>query len=91
MKHVVKLLCTLAAGFCIFTAVSFASITPVQAKANEVSVLVIGEGVDTEEEVNKEQELRTGILYLMPSVVIAITLTIIVMRQKRENREREGR
>ncbi len=43
---------------------------------------------EAEPETDPETQRRNELMYLMPSVVIAVVLTIMVMRQKMENRNR---
>ena len=44
---------------------------------------------EPEPETDPETQRRNELMYLMPSVVIAVVLTIMVMRQKMENRNRK--
>ena len=77
-------------AFCAALLCMFMGITPVQAETtvNEPLVLnVTKEGEETEAP-SQKQQVQTGIFYLMPSVVMAVVLTIIVMRQKKANRNR---
>ena len=39
-------------------------------------------------EADSDQQMRNAIFYLMPSVVMAAVLTVIVVRQKMENKNR---
>ena len=77
-----------AALLCMWMSVS--AVTPLQAETSVREPLVLNmtqEGEETEAP-SQEEQLRTGIFYLMPSVAMAVVLTIIVMRQKKANRNR---
>ncbi len=81
-----KMIC--AALLCMRMGISAA--VPVQAERFAAEPLVVNVSQEGEEPdaPNQEQQVQTGIFYLMPSVVMAVVLTIIVMRQKKANRNR---
>ncbi len=54
----------------------------------EQTVCLAEEEHETDDPSDSEYQRRNAVMYLLPSVVIAVVLTVIVMRQKKENRNR---
>lgn len=85
----IKMICTALAALMISMAVTFAPAAPVQADTFETAAFTVSEGEGEEPGViDQDQQTRTAIFYLMPSVIMAIVLTFIVINQKKANRKR---